>query len=71
MTSTRQTQLVRRREIFIPSTLTMNLSQINLAFFSASKNHPESIEGRFLRPCARKSLEIILRQAQDDFSLNG
>ena len=33
-----------------------------------SKSHPEPVEGRLLRPCY--TLEIPLRQAQDDFSLH-
>ena len=59
MTNTRQTHPVRHCKIFIPSTPTMNLSKTNPALFSASKSHPESIEGRLLNPCVRKSLQTF------------
>jgi hypothetical protein len=55
-----------------------NLFTISFAPFSASKSHPEAppepVEGprrraTFAALALKKPLEIILRQAQDDFSL--
>ena len=39
-----------------------------VGFRNGSKRHPEPVEGWLLRPCL--TLEFILRQAQDDFSLD-